>query len=88
MKLPLLHNRRYTPPKSTLGIRHRRTSSDGCESTASLRSTNTALASMLRVSHVESLVLALWLSQVTQWFFGEPLETSRTWCDLKPNLHS
>jgi hypothetical protein len=29
------------------------------------------------VRHIESSVLALWVSQVTQWFCGEPLETRR-----------
>jgi hypothetical protein len=30
-----------------------------------------------------SLVLALWINQGTQWFFGEPLETPRTRCSLR-----
>jgi hypothetical protein len=30
-----------------------------------------------------SSVLALWINQGTQWFSGEPLETSRTWCSLR-----
>jgi hypothetical protein len=30
-----------------------------------------------------SLVLALWINQGTQWFFGEPLETLRTRCSLR-----
>jgi hypothetical protein len=30
-----------------------------------------------------SLVLALWINQGTQWFFGEPPETPRTWCSLR-----
>jgi hypothetical protein len=29
-------------------------------------------------SHARSLALALWLSRVTQWFSGEPLQTPRT----------
>jgi hypothetical protein len=29
------------------------------------------------------LVLALWINQGTQWFSGEPLETSRTRCSLR-----
>jgi hypothetical protein len=34
------------------------------------------------VSHARSSTLALWLSQVTEWFSGEPLYTPRTWCSL------
>jgi hypothetical protein len=30
-----------------------------------------------------SSVLALWINQGTQWFFGEPPETSRTQCRLR-----
>jgi hypothetical protein len=30
-----------------------------------------------------SLVLALWINQGTQWFFGEPPETPRTRCSLR-----
>jgi hypothetical protein len=30
-----------------------------------------------------SSVLALWINQGTQWFYGEPLETLRTWCSLR-----
>jgi hypothetical protein len=30
-----------------------------------------------------SSVLALWINQGTQWFFGEPLETPRTRCSLR-----
>jgi hypothetical protein len=30
-----------------------------------------------------SLVLALWINQGTQWFSGEPLQTSRTRCSLR-----
>jgi hypothetical protein len=30
-----------------------------------------------------SSVLALWINQGTQWFSGEPLETSRTRCSLR-----
>jgi hypothetical protein len=31
---------------------------------------------------VESSVSVLWLNRVTQWFFGEPLQTPRTRCSL------
>jgi hypothetical protein len=31
----------------------------------------------------DSPVLALWINQGTQWFSGEPLETSRTRCSLR-----
>jgi hypothetical protein len=37
-------------------------------------------------SHTKSSVLALWLSQVTLWYCGEPLETPRTSCSLPPIL--
>jgi hypothetical protein len=30
-----------------------------------------------------SSVLALWINQGTQWFYGEPLETPRTRCSLR-----
>jgi hypothetical protein len=30
-----------------------------------------------------SLVLALWINQVTQWFSGEPPKTPRTRCSLR-----
>jgi hypothetical protein len=38
---------------------------------------------MLLHLRLRFLVLALWISQGTQWFFGEPLETPRTWCSLR-----
>jgi hypothetical protein len=31
----------------------------------------------------DSLVLALWINQGTQWFSVEPLETPRTPCSLR-----
>jgi hypothetical protein len=34
-------------------------------------------------SHAQSLASALWLSRVTRWFSGEPLQTPRTWCSLR-----
>jgi hypothetical protein len=37
---------------------------------------------MLLHLHLRSSVLALWINQGTQWFFGEPLETPRTRCSL------
>jgi hypothetical protein len=33
---------------------------------------------------LRSSVMALWLNQGTQWFYGEPLETPRTRCSLRP----
>jgi hypothetical protein len=33
-------------------------------------------------SHTRSSASALWLSRVTQWFSGEPLQALRTWCSL------
>jgi hypothetical protein len=30
-----------------------------------------------------SPVLALWINQGTQWFSSEPLETPRTWCNIR-----
>jgi hypothetical protein len=62
MKLPLLHNRRYTPLKGTLGICVVGPL-DGCTSTASLRSSNTTLAIMLRVLRFE----ASWRPVTTNW---------------------
>jgi hypothetical protein len=35
------------------------------------------------ISIFGSSVLALWINQGTQWFSGEPLETSRTRCSLR-----
>jgi hypothetical protein len=35
------------------------------------------------ISVFGSLVLALWINQETQWFSGEPPETSRTRCSLR-----
>jgi hypothetical protein len=32
---------------------------------------------------IRSSALTLWINQGTQWFSGEPLETSRTWCGLR-----
>jgi hypothetical protein len=32
-------------------------------------------------------VLALWINQGTQWFFGEPPETPRTRCSLRQSPH-
>jgi hypothetical protein len=37
---------------------------------------------MLRTSVFGSSVLALWINQGTQWFSGQPLENSRTRCNL------
>jgi hypothetical protein len=34
-----------------------------------------------------SSVLALWINQGTQWFFGEPPETPRTRCSLRQSPH-
>jgi hypothetical protein len=34
-------------------------------------------------SHARSSASALWLSQVTWWFSGEPPQTPRTWCCLR-----
>jgi hypothetical protein len=36
------------------------------------------------VAAFRSSALALWLSQVTNWFCDEPLETPRTWCGVPP----
>jgi hypothetical protein len=33
-------------------------------------------------SHARSSASALWLSQVTRWFSGEPPQTPRTWCSF------
>jgi hypothetical protein len=35
------------------------------------------------ISVFGSSVLALWINQGTPWFYGEPLETPRTWCSLR-----
>jgi hypothetical protein len=32
---------------------------------------------------VESSASVLWLNRITQWFFGEPLQTPRTQCSLR-----
>jgi hypothetical protein len=36
--------------------------------------------------HVESSASVWWLNRVTQWFSGEPLQTSRTRCCLRQSL--
>jgi hypothetical protein len=35
---------------------------------------------------VESSASVFWLNRVTQWFFGEPLQTQRTRCSLHQSL--
>jgi hypothetical protein len=57
-------------------IAHR---SDRCSSP--VRSTGQTGLMLLHL-HLRSSVLALWINQGTQWFFGEPLETPRTRCSL------
>jgi hypothetical protein len=38
-----------------------------------------------RDSHARSSTSALWLNPVTRWFSGEPPQTPRTWCSLRPS---
>jgi hypothetical protein len=84
---------RYTPPKGTLGNLH-------CITIGRVSFTSKPLDALRPQtdqtgftnqsdrfwpdSHIESLALALWFSQVTQRFCGEPLETLWTWCGLSP----
>jgi hypothetical protein len=91
-KLPVLHKLGYTPTMGTLGncLRNtiRRMPGD-----RTLLSLNTSLAIPTRVSAKKlpgalrpqtgqtgftNRSRKLWLSRVTQWFYGEPLQTLRT----------